>query len=166
MNGQKTKNALRTAGKIAAYSLAGFLSFATLLETSSCAGGNGRYERQVGRDTVYVSRSELDRQMRLKGDEIDDAARLREKIGPLSGWRLRSYWQIFNGSLWQCMKNASGDTGKIPMEELRNGYMRDAGIEAVGDLFGAGDAAFAWERGTAAIEDASFEIDAKKQIRK
>ena len=151
--------------RVATCAIAGFLSFSVLHE-SGCTGGNGKYERSISRDTVYVSRSELDRQMRLKGDEIDDAARLREKIGPLSGWKLRSYWNIFNGNLWQSIKNASGDTGKIPMEDLRGGYMRDAGIETIGDLFGAGDAAFAWERGTAAIESASFEVGGRKQIGK
>ena len=151
--------------RIATYSAAAFLSF-SLLHENGCSGGNGRYEQRTERDTAYVTRSELDRQMRLKGDEIEDAARLREKIGPLSGWKLRSYWNRVTGNLWQSIKHAAGDTSKIPMDDLRNGYMRDAGIEAMGDLFGTGDAAFVWSRGTAAIEDASFEVGKKKQIQK
>ena len=159
----KFKSAM--AHKIIICSAIGFLSFGVLHETG-CSGGNEKYERHVERDTAYVIRSELDRQMRLKGDEIDDAARLKEKIGPMSGWKLRSYWNIFNGNLWQGIKHVSGDTSKISMGDLRNGYMRDAGIEAIGDLFGAGDAAFVWGRGTEAIENASFDVGKKKQIQK
>lgn len=150
------------ARKIIAYSAIGFLSFGVLHE-SGCSGGNGKCERNIERGTVYVTRSELERQVRLKGDEIEDAARLREKLGPLSGWTLRSYWNIFNGNLWQGIKHVSGDTSKIDMEGLRSCYMRDAGIEAIGSLFGIGDAAFAWERGAAAIEGASFDAGKKKQ---
>lgn len=157
----------RAARNTFAVLMAGAASVFFSYQLSGCSAGNGsRYEQAMIQDTVYVSRMELERQMRLKGDEIEDMARLREKIGPLSGRGLRTYWWIFMGNLEQGKKHVSGDSCKIAMDDLRNGYMRDAGIEAIGDLYGAGDAALVWGMGTAAIEDASFEKGAKKQIRK